>query len=399
MQEWVHGTLNWDGPLWLREVDAPIVLVSLLQHPTALLPGSGLDRAGECRTSGTPETSPHGRLSARLRGGGDGMRTAVQPSIFAARVSMSDSIRRIVAGVADLEEDPHLRPILGLAERIGAVLHLVHAIHVADPAFPPPVSSSATERFERMEREVHARLQAAIPGDADPERVVCHVVAGSPSGAILDTAQREHADLVVVGAAHRARLTDLILGTTAQRVIRASPLPVLVNRRPGHGPPRRILLTTDLSTLSAEVQRHGLRLIRALWGEGESAVRSLLVVNEAVVLTPSVHRESIQEQAEERHGAFLSGIPDGEWKVGGTVRMGEPAREIVAEAKEWPADLLVMGTRGHRGAARFLIGSVAEAVLRRAPCDLLLVPSAALESAEVDHTRTVVQSSRREIAP
>jgi len=47
---------------------------------------------------------------------------------------------------------------------------------------------------------------------------------------------------------------------------------------------------------------------------------------------------------------------------------GQPAREIVELAKEDGVDLIVMGTHGRTGLGRILMGSVAEAVIRRAPC-------------------------------
>src|SRR5690606_39535490 len=67
----------------------------------------------------------------------------------------------------------------------------------------------------------------------------------------LDVAEEVGADLIVVGATRRGTLARTILGTTAQRVVRAARVPVLVNRRPGHSPMRRVLLTTDLSEGSA----------------------------------------------------------------------------------------------------------------------------------------------------
>jgi nucleotide-binding universal stress UspA family protein len=56
------------------------------------------------------------------------------------------------------------------------------------------------------------------------------------------------------------------------------------------------------------------------------------------------------------------------------IPVGKPPAEIVKEAKEWPADLIVIGSHGRRGIQRFLLGSVAEAVVRHAPCPVLVVP-------------------------
>jgi nucleotide-binding universal stress UspA family protein len=66
------------------------------------------------------------------------------------------------------------------------------------------------------------------------------------------------------------------------------------------------------------------------------------------------------------------------------VRAGDPATTIVDEAVTNRADLIVMGTHGRRGFNRLLLGSVAETVLRHAPCPVLTVPPhASAESAQV----------------
>lgn len=52
---------------------------------------------------------------------------------------------------------------------------------------------------------------------------------------------------------------------------------------------------------------------------------------------------------------------------------GAPAAEIVKTAKEWPADIVVMGGHGRAGMERVLLGSVAETVVRQAPCPVLIV--------------------------
>jgi universal stress protein A len=56
------------------------------------------------------------------------------------------------------------------------------------------------------------------------------------------------------------------------------------------------------------------------------------------------------------------------------VPIGKPAAEIVAAAREWRADLIVIGSHGRGRVARMLIGSVATAVIHHAPCPVLVVP-------------------------
>jgi universal stress protein A len=55
------------------------------------------------------------------------------------------------------------------------------------------------------------------------------------------------------------------------------------------------------------------------------------------------------------------------------LRQGEAAREIVREAQEAAADLVVIGSHGQTGLTRFLMGNTAEQVVRTAPCATLLV--------------------------
>jgi nucleotide-binding universal stress UspA family protein len=54
---------------------------------------------------------------------------------------------------------------------------------------------------------------------------------------------------------------------------------------------------------------------------------------------------------------------------------GDPASEIVALASNYPCDVIVMGTHGRKGLARLLMGSVAEDVVRKAPCPVVTVKS------------------------
>jgi nucleotide-binding universal stress UspA family protein len=61
-----------------------------------------------------------------------------------------------------------------------------------------------------------------------------------------------------------------------------------------------------------------------------------------------------------------------------SVREGDPAHEIVEFARERGASIIVLGTRGQTGIARFLLGSVARNVLLHAPCSVLVVREKAI---------------------
>jgi universal stress protein A len=63
------------------------------------------------------------------------------------------------------------------------------------------------------------------------------------------------------------------------------------------------------------------------------------------------------------------------------VRTGSAAKQIIEAARDWHADLIVMGTRGRTGVAHVIMGSVAERVVRLAPCPVLTLRAEALHPA------------------
>ena len=89
----------------------------------------------------------------------------------------------------------------------------------------------------------------------------------------------------------------------------------------------------------------------------------------------------MQNAAHDRLGSLLTDNETRELAPERVMRLGKPADAIVAFAAERDIDLIVMGTHGREGVARMLVGSVAEAVVRRALCPVLTVHGAAPERA------------------
>jgi nucleotide-binding universal stress UspA family protein len=141
---------------------------------------------------------------------------------------------------------------------------------------------------------------------------------------------------------------------------------------------RRILCPTDLSDVAPRAFDHALALARFHQAEVELAYVSepLLPGPGApasyppwAVLDPAVRgrlRSALEELAAPAR------------EVGVAVRFavyeGRVVAEILDRARAWPADMLVMGTHGRGGFERWVLGSVTEKVLRKAPCPVLTVP-------------------------
>jgi nucleotide-binding universal stress UspA family protein len=84
-------------------------------------------------------------------------------------------------------------------------------------------------------------------------------------------------------------------------------------------------------------------------------------------------RQRALDEAKTRLERCRSTLTGGEFSIVATVRMGHIAHTIVEYATAISADLIVMGTHGRTGLAHFIIGSVAERVVRMAPCPVLTV--------------------------
>ncbi|HUT52627.1 MAG TPA: universal stress protein [bacterium] len=94
------------------------------------------------------------------------------------------------------------------------------------------------------------------------------------------------------------------------------------------------------------------------------------------VITPSVEQDMrlhLKAAAEAKLKELAGQCKDAGVETGFAVREGVPFAEIIALAEEQKADLIVMGSQGRRGLSHFLVGSVAERVVRRAHCNVLCI--------------------------
>ena len=140
---------------------------------------------------------------------------------------------------------------------------------------------------------------------------------------------------------------------------------------------RKVLFPTDFSEPSEAAWGYVLALAK----EFEAEVVLLHVVPEPPRLaeayemgfTPERFIQAATEEAKRLMADLMAKAAD--WKVAITpkVRQGVEFREIIDAAREAGADMIVMGTHGRTGLAHALIGSVAEKVVRKAPCPVLTV--------------------------
>ena len=218
--------------------------------------------------------------------------------------------------------------------------------------------------------------------------VTTRVATGIPSEEVITVARVEDSDLIVVGTTGKTGLVHVLLGSTAERVIRGAACPVLaVRTEPADTEQEegvlsrsvtleRILVPVDFSECSLEALEYA-----AVVAQQAKASLMLLHVLEPVSYgldftlghsrTGEPGRESWTKRLEELTTALMAAhVP-----VESRLRGGLPADSILDSAQTLPCDLIVMGTHGRRGISHALSGSVAEAVLRKARCPVLTVRS------------------------
>ena len=145
-----------------------------------------------------------------------------------------------------------------------------------------------------------------------------------------------------------------------------------------------ILVATDFSDASAPATAYAFSLARALNARlyimhvvPADDVRMITAIRTYLQseVTPETLVETLYAEANKRLTTLVEEAHATELVQERLVVTGEPAAEIMRWAAAKQAQIIIIGTHGRRGVTRFLMGSVAERVLREAPCAVLVVPA------------------------
>ncbi len=295
-------------------------------------------------------------------------------------------LRNILIGTSlSPESDQIVRMALELTHAAGASAHVVHAFTPPSSfgGFPAEYRVDDSEWIDAERSVLRDRIESQIrrTAPAGLTRVNGYLEEGAPHRVLSRMAEELKPELIVVGAVEvRDRLLRP-LGSTADRVVRQAQCPVLVVRPGSAFPPSRVLVPVDLSDLSGAVLRCGHDLLQQA-GVMDETMEALFVLSPAEA---SVHfsPDQITYLARQELKRF------GEAQAPGValerkVRSGMPWEQILFEANETRADLILISTHGRTALERLLLGSVTSDVLREARCSLLVVPPEAARSEMAD---------------
>lgn len=257
-------------------------------------------------------------------------------------------------------------------------------LHVISNRLPRDVRARAGADARKALAAAARSMRPKLRRSVTLEQVVA---VGTPPAEIAKHATAIAADLVVMSRGGGRGLRDLFLGSTAERVIRQGQRPVLVVRLPVRGPYRRPLLALDLDEAAPHVLALALRLIPpprpriALVHAYEAPFHGVVYPS----LSPEQARRYRQHHRQKAlatldgllatasvHSNHGPAVDQVSWKS--YVHAGSPRTIIPKTVAKARADVLALGTHGYAGVAHAFLGTVAGDVLRRVPCDVLVVP-------------------------
>jgi nucleotide-binding universal stress UspA family protein len=278
-----------------------------------------------------------------------------------------------------------------LARRFGASIHLAHVRHLnyaTDFVAPaPPIVPFAFMTYEHNAEQTAFKDLKKVAAECGVSSATCDVLGGAPPfDEICRLSQTIPADLVVMPTHGRTGLKHVFLGSTAERVVQHSSCPVLVTRgkalQANNGSRFRIktiLVPVDFSSCS----REGLRYAIAFANEFEAKIILLhatylgyIYSSEGIALydIPGLQKAA-RKNAERKMRELVRSVNFGAVKFEMAFTDGSPALDICGFAKDHDVDLIITSTHGFTGLKHVLIGSIAEQVVRNAPCSVLVVPS------------------------
>lgn len=261
------------------------------------------------------------------------------------------------------------------------VVVLVSVIKDSDVSVPGPMNREDLRRVEWIVQERLNIARMALEGQG--LRVLTHVRYGSPARQILEVAEEEQVNLIILGAQGKTLGQELLLGSVAYEVVRGATTPVLIQkalvvREMGHvqcqivceGMFKRVLHPTDFSACADAA----FQLVKRLKGCGTQEVLVLHVQDERIMRHRSPEQVAAFDQEDIGrleglcHKLHLFGL-----RARPLLRHGHPVQETLRVAEEEGVTLIALGSYGRSALREILTGSTFENVLRLSRLPVLVV--------------------------
>ncbi|MEO7073477.1 MAG: universal stress protein [Rhodanobacter sp.] len=251
-------------------------------------------------------------------------------------------------------------------------LHVVHAT-AADTASPWPAIDTLRAPADGDIEPVRQRIVGDLRSDV-PELVV-HVQRGRAAEVILEVAERERCQLIVLGDA-RDTLSRQLLGSTVTALVRTAPVSVLIVKRRPRGAYRNVLVGTDFTVES----RLGLLSATDLFAHAQFTVLHALDIPYRSLWLDDAHRDDFTRLEQATMDAFITdaGVAaEPRQRLHSLVEHGHAEAMLRQHALDHDADLCVIGAVRRGLPFHLLIGSTSHRIVQSMPTDILVVRAAA----------------------
>lgn len=266
-----------------------------------------------------------------------------------------------------------------VASELGATLDLLHVASVAPlEKLRQLVAEVPADAAARVLESAHDEV-AALAAVLQQHRGVTpgvHVASGPLLQELELGAQALAADLLVLGARGSSFMRHLLLGSTAERMVRKTRQPMLVVKQPPHERYRQLLVPVDFSPYSTTALRSALRLapeadiilLHAFEVPFEGKLHYAGVDEDLI----QRYRIAARQEALQRLRALRDAMGIPQERVRLIVVHGDPSITIIEQEQEQDCDLIVMGKHGENVLEDLILGSVTKHVLVESQCDVLV---------------------------
>lgn len=328
-------------------------------------------------------------MRKRHHGGSDCVTTTFSGRVAVGNQAEHVAMKSLILATDFSELSRHAYPAaVSLAKDLGGSLELVHESVLPPTMFIDELQASLASGsyYEQLLSSLQAEAEhACFQGITVTTKLL---YPGADQTRLVDYVNQGHGDLLVLATHGRTGMAHAMLGSFAERTARYARIPVLTYRHASNGSageqfqPRSVLMPFDLSENAKTI----LPTVRVLLETFPAELRLVHVLPEVAVRGDwgdvqeklRVSHETAVKLERQLEASLAKEFPEARASV--EIRFGDPYREIIKEANRQPTDLIAMATHGWTGFDHFYFGSVAEKVIRSAPCSVLTLRPAAIHA-------------------
>jgi nucleotide-binding universal stress UspA family protein len=283
-----------------------------------------------------------------------------------------DIMKKILVPI-DFSESvkPAIKFAGNLARKTGAELHLIHVINVpgmgegkmesGEWALTDDSTSGDIPLMMFMMKKIKEKMQALKESeDLKDVKLVDNIETGSPAVQITEAATKYNVDIIVMGTHGSSGWNEIFVGSNAEKVVRASPVPVLSIKDKVNINPQKIVFVSDFKEEANAIFPFAKRIAEIF-----DAKLFLLKVNTLDTFETTRELNESINRFKTKHN-----VPDYPVEIYNDM---DKETGILYFAKDINADMIIAGTHGRTGISRMFSGSITEELVNHSFCPVLTI--------------------------